>query len=273
MRYVKTAGGRLAYAHEGTGPAVLCLPSGGELQSQYRFLRPLLLTAGFSVISMDLRGQGASSAFWRSYKVADLGADALKVLDTVGVADATIIGASISAATALWIAGNHPDRTRSICTVAAYARAPQWWRARLLHPLILAPIWAHAAVARYYPSLYPCGMPADYSEHWQSVASMLREPGRMTALRRLFSNTGEDWDPAISRIRVPVQIAVGAHDPDFPDPEATAHALASRISAPAEVDVFERSGHNPHVDAPEEFAARFLEFQARHKTCATLDIR
>jgi alpha-beta hydrolase superfamily lysophospholipase len=56
--------GRIAFDDQGQGPLILCVPAGGDLRSQYRFLTPQLVAAGYRVVTMDLRGQGESSVTW-----------------------------------------------------------------------------------------------------------------------------------------------------------------------------------------------------------------
>ena len=48
--------GRIAYDRTGEGPLVVLVPGMGDLRSTYRFLVPVLVAAGFSVVSVDLRG-------------------------------------------------------------------------------------------------------------------------------------------------------------------------------------------------------------------------
>jgi alpha-beta hydrolase superfamily lysophospholipase len=56
--------GVIAYDDQGEGLLVLCVPAGGDLRTEYRFLTPALVAAGYRVATMDLRGQGQSSASW-----------------------------------------------------------------------------------------------------------------------------------------------------------------------------------------------------------------
>ena len=59
--------GRIAFDDQGHGPLIPCVPGGGDLRSQYRFLTPQLVAAGYRVVTMDLRGQGESSVTWPEY--------------------------------------------------------------------------------------------------------------------------------------------------------------------------------------------------------------
>ena len=56
-------GGQIAYDDTGgNGSLILAIPGMGDLRSEYRLLRPLLAGAGYRVVTMDVRGFGATSA-------------------------------------------------------------------------------------------------------------------------------------------------------------------------------------------------------------------
>lgn len=259
----------LAFDDVGNGGCVLCLPSGGELRSQFRHLTPHLVSRPHRVVAMDLRGQGESSAGWASYTVADMGRDALAVLDELGVERASVVGASISTATAIWLAANAPERVDAICFIAGYARPPSWFQARVIHRLLLAPLWGGGLYRAYYPRLYPSARPADHDTHERAVHAMLSEPGRLEALRRIFANTGEDWGSAVPTVRQPALVTIGAHDPEFRDPAGAVSSLAERLGSEAvQTRIFAKSGHNPHVDAAEEFGSDLAAFLAQNMDCA-----
>src|ERR1700743_2341137 len=81
-RFLAVDGGRIAYDDTGgTGPLLLALPGMGDLRSEYRLLRPALLRAGYRVVTMDVRGFGASSAHWADYSAHAVGRDALALLE------------------------------------------------------------------------------------------------------------------------------------------------------------------------------------------------
>ena len=54
--------GTIAYDDsQGDGQLVIMLPGMGALRSEYRFLAPAVIEAGYRVVTADLRGQGESS--------------------------------------------------------------------------------------------------------------------------------------------------------------------------------------------------------------------
>ena len=73
--------GRLAFDDTGgDGPLIVCVPGLGDLRSEHRFLRPLLVDAGWRVVTMDLRGHGESSVEWPSYAPEAVGDDIVALL-------------------------------------------------------------------------------------------------------------------------------------------------------------------------------------------------
>jgi len=92
--YLSRPGGRLAYDSQGSGPALIALPPGGELRSTYRLLKPKLLAAGYRVITLDLRGQGESSAEWDDFSAPAIGGDILTLIEHLGLESATLLAKS-----------------------------------------------------------------------------------------------------------------------------------------------------------------------------------
>jgi pimeloyl-ACP methyl ester carboxylesterase len=52
---------RLAYDDAGEGQLIVATPAMLDLRSERRFLTPLLLEAGFRVVTVDQRGMGETS--------------------------------------------------------------------------------------------------------------------------------------------------------------------------------------------------------------------
>src|SRR5262249_17645874 len=113
-QYLQLPGGTLAFDDQGGGPLVVCVPAGGALRSEYRFLTPQLLAAGYRVVTMDIRGQGQSSARWPAYTDAALGVDMLALIDHLGVDAPFLIGTSQATGAALHAAVQAPERVRAL---------------------------------------------------------------------------------------------------------------------------------------------------------------
>ncbi len=85
-QYFKQSKGTIAYDDsQGDGELVLMLPGMGALRSEYRYLAPPLIAAGYRVETADLRGHGESSVDWPEYTLPAAGQD---ILDLIAYLDA-----------------------------------------------------------------------------------------------------------------------------------------------------------------------------------------
>src|SRR5260370_12565535 len=206
------------------------MPAGGDLRSEYRFLTPLLIASGYRVVTMDIRGQGESSTDWPEYTDAALGSDMLALIRHLGAESAFILGTSKATGAALQASLQAPDLVRGLVLMGAFVAAPRSaWLTNLTVYLLLAPLWGVALYGSYFPKMYPKARPADFEEHLGKVRAMLKEPGRLRALRLLFSESSRATYSHHSQVQAPVLILMGSHEPDFKHPEQEARTLAERL--------------------------------------------
>jgi pimeloyl-ACP methyl ester carboxylesterase len=114
MIFTAADGTALACDDRGQGTPILCLPGLTRTMADFDDLLPHL--GGCRVIRMDCRGRGGSG--WSgpaTYTVAQEAADALALLDHLGVDRAAIIGTSRGGLIAMWIAATARDRLRGVC--------------------------------------------------------------------------------------------------------------------------------------------------------------
>ncbi len=263
-QYLKLTDGTIAFDDQGQGPLVLCMPAGGDLRSEYRFLTPLLVAAGYRVVTMDMRGQGESSAYWPDYSEAALGSDMLALINHLGAGPAFIIGASKATGAAIRASVEAPELVSGLVLMGAFVSAPRSpLLTRLTTGLLLSPFWGIALYSAYFPKMYPKAQPADFEEHLSKVRTMLKEPGRLRALRLLFSESSGATYARHSQVRVPVLILMGSRDPDFKQPEQEARLLAERLKGThATVQMIEGAGHHLQAEVPEQAAQSILSFLA-----------
>ena len=87
------------------------------------------LSKSFRVITYDARGHGFSQLTAGDYTIAQLGRDALAILDDAGVESAHVCGISLGGITAMWL-GVHAPRAGASSLVAREHRGPHRQRAR-----------------------------------------------------------------------------------------------------------------------------------------------
>ncbi|MFI5937741.1 alpha/beta fold hydrolase [Actinoplanes sp. NPDC051494] len=90
------------------------------------------LTGRFRVIRYDARGHGLSDVPPGRYALADLGRDALSLLDDLGIARTHVCGLSLGGMTAMWLAAHAPERVGRLvlCCTSARLGPPSAWAQR-----------------------------------------------------------------------------------------------------------------------------------------------
>jgi 3-oxoadipate enol-lactonase len=91
------------------------------------------LEGRFRVIRYDARGHGQSAVPPGAYSIAELGSDALAVLDASGIERAHVCGISMGGQVAIWLARHAPSRVLSIVLANTGARigTDETWQQRI----------------------------------------------------------------------------------------------------------------------------------------------
>jgi pimeloyl-ACP methyl ester carboxylesterase len=257
-RYLDRPGGRIAYDVAGSGPLVVGVPGMGDLRSNFRYLTPVLLAAGYRVATMDLRGHGDSDATFDAYDDVAAGRDVLALVARLG-GPAVIVGNSMGAGAAVWAAAEDPGSVSGLVLVGPFVRnAPVGFVKLLLFRLALLRPWGRRAWDAYLPSLYPGRPPADLEEHRARIRESLRDPGRWAAFAATTHSSHEPAAARLGDVRAPTLVVMGDRDSDFPDPVAEAAWVAERLNAKSLI--VPEAGHYPHAEYPEVVAPGVLSF-------------
>jgi pimeloyl-ACP methyl ester carboxylesterase len=259
-RFLAVDGGRIGYDDTGgNGPLILAIPGMGDLRSEYRRLRPALQHAGYRVVTMDVRGFGATSARWNDYSAHAVGRDALALLEHLNAGPAVILGNSFAAGSALWAAHDVPARVSGVVLLGPIVRDqdPSWF-AKLALSVGFAGPWRVWFWTTYWDSLFPSLKPQDQSKVKTALTQNLHEPGRMAALHAMVCLSKADTAAIVSKSRVPALVVMGTRDPDFPDAAAEARWLAGELGADSLI--VEGAGHYPHTEMPDRVAPKLLSF-------------
>jgi pimeloyl-ACP methyl ester carboxylesterase len=199
-------------------------------------------------------------------------ADAIAVLDDLGIARAHVVGLSMGGFTALHLALRHPDRISSaVVAGAGYGAQPERADAFRAESMITAAAFAAegaAKVAERY-AVGPARVqlqnknPRGWAEFaaalagHSSLGSALTMRGVQAARPSLYALTDE-----LAKVRIPVLILVGDEDEGCLEP-----ALMLKRTIPAAgLVVLPRTGHTANLEEPDVFnhaVDRFLTAQAR----------
>lgn len=100
----------------GDGPALVLLHSGVCDRRMWDAQWPVLVDAGFRVVRCDFRGFGQTPPADRPYSNAD---DVLKLLDSLGIERAALVGASYGGQVALEVAALRPELVERLVLVCS----------------------------------------------------------------------------------------------------------------------------------------------------------
>ena len=257
-QYLEYQGGKIAYEEAGSGPLVVCVPSMGDLRGEYRFLVPQLASAGYRVISMDVRGHGETSVGWEDHSVGAIGSDLIALIRSLDAGPATIVGASMAAGAAVWAAAEAPELVKGLVLIGPFVRGEGSWQTRLLFSALFTRPWGPAVWQRYYTTLYPTRKPADFLQYVAALRANLAEPGRMEALHQMMIASKAASEERLPHVKAPTLVIMGSKDPDFKDPEAEAQWVAKSLNA--RVEMVKDAGHYPHAEMPEAAVPLVLSF-------------
>ena len=262
-QYFERTEGTIAYDDsEGDGELVIMWPGMGALRSEYRYLAPALVEAGYRVVTADLRGHGESSVDWPQYTLPAAGGDILALIDHLDAGSAHVIGTSFSPGAAVWAAVERPEAVRSLILIGAFVRDVQPSLAQnIAQAVLLSGPWKVAAWGMFYKTLYPTRQPDDFDEYIAQLKATLREPGRFAAVKGLGSAPKTASEGRLGQVKAPTLVVMGTKDPDWPDPEVEARFIAEALSG--KIVLVEGAGHYPQTEMPEQVTPAVLDFLAR----------
>lgn len=248
--WVDVDGGRLYYETAGEGPAVVLLHGGfGDRRMWDAQFEPF--ARDFRVVRYDHRGFGRSTPPDTAYSpVADL----VRLLDHLDVAQAHLVGNSVSGALALDFALVHPERVGKVVVVASGASgypstAADWASVRAVFeaartegPERAAELWlAHPMV----------GVASRHAQTAPLLRAMVEEN---QAVLRMAHWPSEPLDPSAferaGEIRAPALFVLG--EQDVPVVNRVAEATAERMPG-ARLERMPGADHLPQMVSPEAF--------------------
>jgi len=263
VRYLQRPEGRVSYTVEGHGPLVVAVPGMGDLRSSFRELVPPLVAAGYRVAVTDLRAHGDSDTTFHEFGDIATAGDLIALLEELGE-PAIVLGNSMGAAAATWVAAERPDLIAGLVFYGPLLRDPALGRAttgliHLLYRVLFARPWGASAWAGYYRSTLNRGHTAPWlAEHVAAIRAKLSEPGRLASFRRLtLQLTHSVVEPRVPQVQADILAFVGELDPDYRDLPAEVEWMRSHG---IEVVQVPESGHYPHTQRPDVTVPATLAF-------------
>ncbi|MFZ0130101.1 MAG: alpha/beta hydrolase [Candidatus Dormiibacterota bacterium] len=257
-RYITRPEGRVAYDVDGDGPLVVLVPGMGDLRATFRFIAPVLRTAGHRVAVADLRGQGDSDATFATYGDVETSGDIVALIEELG-GPAVIVGNSMGAAVGVIAAAERPDLVRGLVLIDPFVRNGKVsTMMRLVQRVAMAPLWAPLVWKAYLPKLYAGRRPDDFDAYRNQVVASLRRPGYARSFSRTTHTSHDPAEARLAEVNTPTLVVMGEKDPDFPDPKAEAAWIAGVLRG--DVVMVPDAGHYPQSQQPEVTGAAVLQF-------------
>jgi pimeloyl-ACP methyl ester carboxylesterase len=261
-KFLDLPDGRLAYDDVGEGPLIVATPAMLDLRSELRFLTPLLVDAGFRVVTIDQRGMGETSGEWPAYGSTPMAHDLMALIRHLDAGPAVIYGTSNGAAAGVYVAAEEPQLVRGLVLAAPFVRDGKMsWVQRQLMNVMKVPFLTLPIYMSYFPQWEP-RRPADFEEHTAKLRANLKEPSRRGVVRAyMFQQSHREAELRLDRVRVPSLVIMGTGDVDWPDPAAEARWIVERLGS--ELMTLDGAGHHPHVEYPREIAQAVSEFASK----------
>jgi pimeloyl-ACP methyl ester carboxylesterase len=236
--YVEHAGAQVWYSAYGSGPTVILLHGGLGNSGNWGYQVPDLLKNSYRVLLIDTRGHGRSTRDDRPFSYELMASDVIAVMDALQLEQATLVGWSDGACTALILAATAPMRVAGVFFFACNMDPSG---AKPFEPT---------------PTLNRC-----FTRHARDYAELSRTPERfqklVTDLSPMQSTQPNYSARDLANIRVPVKIVQSEHD-EFIRRE---HAAYVALSIPdAEYILLNGVSHFAPLQRPELFNAAMLKF-------------
>jgi pimeloyl-ACP methyl ester carboxylesterase len=232
------------------------------------------LARDHTVLAPDLPGHGASAPGGGDYSLGALAAGLRDLLIALGHERATLVGHSLGGGIAMQFSYQFPEMTERLVLVSSgglgsevnpVLRAAALPGADLFIAATAGPgRTAGSAVARGLAAvgLRPNADVAEVARGYASLADPDRRAAFLATLRAVVSTNGQRvhaGDRLYLAEGVPVLIIWGEHDPMIP----VHHGEQAHQAIPgSRLEIFDRVGHLPQLEAPGRFVAALERFLA-----------
>lgn len=210
----------------------------------------------FRVLRYDQRGHGGSDVPSGRYAYDTLLADALGLLDAIGIAKAHFAGLSMGGATALGLAEHHPDRFDRIIVCdspcQSTPQSSQQWEERIA---VAQQKGIEALVEPTIGRWFPAEIVAKNPPHVDKVRAMIRATPVDGFIGCAAALAAHDYASAVASVKCPVLFLVGEKDAPAP----AMRKLSEKLPGSRYVEL-PGAGHISNMDRPTEFTRAVREF-------------
>ncbi len=219
------------------------------------------LSARYRLLLWDWRGHGASDAPEGPYSLDGFVADAVGVMDALGLERVVWVGISTGGMIGQGLAIHHPERVAAAALCNTTARATPWYREwvrerqAVVRASGMAPVWEMTKRLWFSDGFVEAAGP-DYL----ATREMFLATDTVGYLAGTSAVAELDYLEALDRIACPVLLLAAGDDPVTPP--ARAEEMRERIPQ-AELVVLPGLRHFSNIEAPEAFGPPLLAFLDR----------
>jgi len=271
-QHVEIHGHRVSYFAAGEGPPVMLVHGVTGTCAQWEPVAPLLAQR-FSVVAPDLLGHGESAKPRGDYSLGAFASGIRDLAIALGHRKVTVVGHSLGGGIAMQFAYQFPEFCERLVLVSSgglgeevhpVLRAATLPGAEFVLPLIaggrVRTAGGFVAGLLDRIGLRPSPDIEEMARGYGSLADGDARRAFVHTLRSVVDPTGQRvnaTDRLYLAADMPALIVWGRRDPVIPVSHA---ATAERAMPGARLEIFERSGHFPQLDAPARFASLLTEF-------------
>ncbi len=255
MSSIVTDRGVVHYETHGRGRPVILLH--GWLESWDHWLSTMeTLSRHHKTYALDFWGFGESGKQGESFAVHDYIEMVNQFMERLGIEQATVVGHSMGGTVSLGVALDHPERVEKVAVVGS--------------PIVgdglalFLRLSARRSLASLFYQIFPLGvriLSPIYARDWKTWYKMFERDVSRTTLESFHYSIASlrqiDLRPRLEEIKVPTLGIYGRIDRIVNPKQGKVLAL----SAPqADVRYFDKSGHFPMLDEPQQFYRTLEEF-------------
>jgi 3-oxoadipate enol-lactonase len=225
---------------------------------------PPLLSAGFRVLRLDIRGHGGTEAAAGDYTIGALAEDVVALLDVLQIESVHFVGLSIGGMIGQALAIHHAERIETTVWCDTLARSP-FGENRESFEQRVESVRAEGSLR---PVIEP-GLKTRYTERFKA-----RRPHRWEELRRTYLSTSTagylgccaaildfDFREPLRSVTLPVLVVGGAEDGSSPP---RVGLEISQLVTDGRFEEIPLARHMPNVEQPEVFNELLVSWLLGH---------